>query len=143
MSEKIRISPKHGLNPCTPICPFCGKEKKEIAILGMLKNDAKAPMSAIIDMNPCDECESNWQKGVALIRVTKKKPDNGMPPIMHANGQALYLSAKYMVVTPECAERISGTRYEKGQRVLMEDDAFDRIMEEAKKAGVMPEESEE
>lgn len=139
----IRISPKHGVNPCIPICPFCGKEKNELALLGMLKDDAEAPMSAIIDMNPCEQCRDNWQKGVALIRVTTKAPGNGMPPIIHDNGEGLYLTAQYIVVTPECAERITGVQYGKGQPVLIEDEAFDRIVKDAKEAGVMPEESEE
>lgn len=39
MSGSIKMSKKHGLNPCIPICVFCGKEKNELALLGRLKDD--------------------------------------------------------------------------------------------------------
>ena len=30
----IKLSKKHGLQPTIPLCPYCGKEKNEIALLG-------------------------------------------------------------------------------------------------------------
>lgn len=40
MSENIRLSEKHGVNPSITICPICGKET-DIALLGKLKGDKK------------------------------------------------------------------------------------------------------
>ena len=63
MTKKgVRISPKHGLNPCIPVCVFCGEEKNEVAILGMLKNDKEAPRNVILDYEPCEKCKANWSR---------------------------------------------------------------------------------
>lgn len=140
MSGSIRISEKHGLNPCIPICVFCGKEKNELAILGRLKGDVKAPMSAVIDMEPCDECKENWSKGVPLIRVTKKKPANGMPPLQKEGNEEIWPTAQYMVVTEECAGRMFDLETKKGQPVLLEDVVFDKILKSAEDSGAQIEE---
>lgn len=62
MSKSIRISEKHGLNPCIPICPFCGQEKNELALLGYIKGDKEAPKSAILNLEPCDTCRENLEE---------------------------------------------------------------------------------
>ena len=36
MSDSIKISPKHGVNPTIPRCFFCGKEKNMVALLGRI-----------------------------------------------------------------------------------------------------------
>lgn len=140
MSGSIKISKKHGLNPCIPICVFCGKEKNELALLGRLKDDAKAPMSAVIDMEPCNECKENWSKGVPLIRVTKKKPENGMPPLQKDGNDGIWPTAQYMVVTEECAESMFDLETKKGQPVLLEDVVFDKILKSAEDSGAQIEE---
>lgn len=66
MSKSIRLSEKHGVNPCIPVCFWCGKSKNEIALLGKLKDDSKAPMNAVLDREPCDECKELMSRGVTL-----------------------------------------------------------------------------
>lgn len=57
MSDDITLSPKHGVNPCIPLCAFCGEEKNQIALLGKLRDDKEAPKYAVIDAEPCDNCK--------------------------------------------------------------------------------------
>lgn len=57
MNNSIPISPRYGLNPTIPLCIYCGKEKDELALLGKLPNDEKAPKTAIIDYEPCKNCK--------------------------------------------------------------------------------------
>ena len=46
MSDSIKVSPKHGLNPTIPQCFWCGKDKSEIALLGKMdKEDSPAPLN--------------------------------------------------------------------------------------------------
>ena len=142
MSKGIKISPKHGLNPCIPVCIFCGKQKNEIAALGMLKGDAEAPMSAVINYDPCDECLANWEMGVALIRVSRKPPQEGMPPIQVSGSDRLYPTAQYTVITPDAAKRIFGIESENGGRILVEDNMFDQFMSDLKAQGMIDENGE-
>lgn len=137
MEKGIKISPKHGLNPCIPICVFCGKEKNEVALLGRLKDDAEAPRSAVIDYQPCDECRANWSQGVALIRVTDKQPGNNIPPLTEKDGTKLYPTAQYHVILPEAAKRLFDIDAPAGTPILMEAEAFDKFTNDAKKAGVL------
>lgn len=139
MSKGITISPKHGLNPCIPVCFFCGEEKKEIALLGKLKNDAEAPHAAVIDYTPCDKCQANWNMGVPLIRVSNEPATPGMPPIKAEGGAKVYPTGQYSVMTKEAVQRIFNTEAENGSPVLLEDELFDNIMEQAKASGAIDE----
>lgn len=134
MSKSIRVSKKHGLNPCIPICPFCGQEKNELALLGYIKGDKEAPKSAIINLEPCDTCKENWKKGVPLIRVSHACPAEGMPPISKPDGKPVYLTGNYVVITKDAAKRLFDIDVNEGSPMLMEDVAFDEFMAEARKA---------
>ncbi len=137
MSDSIKMSPKHGLNPCIPVCFFCGKQKNEIALMGKLKGDAQAPMSAVINYDPCDECYANWQMGVPLIRVSTKQPVKDAPPLQKNDGKELYPTGQYVVMTQEGVSRVFGIESEKGSPVLIEDDGFDNLMAQMKEPGVL------
>lgn len=72
MSKGIRLSKEHGVNPSILVCPVCGKETGEIALLGKLKGDKKAPMY-MYGNNPCDECKKKFNEGyVALVEAIQK-----------------------------------------------------------------------
>lgn len=101
MSNSIKLSPKHGLNPCIPVCFFCGKEKNEIALLGQIGDcrkgeDFEAPMKAVLDFVPCEECQKKFAQGVLLIEVTNSPEYIGMPIQENA-----YPTGRYVVVKPE------------------------------------------
>lgn len=138
MAGSIQISPKHGVNPCVPICVFCGKEKNELALLGRLKGDAKAPMSAVIDYEPCDECQANWQLGIPLICVTEKAPAKGAVPLSKSqDGKNLYPTAKYLVAKKEAVSRMFSVERENGQPLMIDEALFDKLVEDSKMAGAL------
>lgn len=117
MSDEIRISPKYGLNPTMPVCFWCGKEKGEIAILGYIDGDIEAPRSCCIDYEPCDECKANMERGVTIIEASLTP--NGYAPIQ----DGVYPTGKWVVVTPEAAERLGIS----AKKVLMEEEAFENL----------------
>lgn len=94
MSKGIKLSEKHGVNPCIPVCFWCGEDKNEVAMLGKLPNDEKAPMKAVLDFEPCDKCKSFMDQGITLIGVTDKKPTSGAPCI----GDGLYPTGAWSVI---------------------------------------------
>lgn len=101
MSNSIKLSPKHGLNPCIPICFFCGEDKNEIALLGQIGDrrkgeDFEAPMKAVLDFTPCEKCQEKFAQGVLLIEVTTSPEYIGMPIAENA-----YPTGRYVVVKPE------------------------------------------
>lgn len=97
MSNGVKLSPKHGLNPTIPVCFFCGKDKNEIALPGKInREDDEAPMKMILDFEPCDECKKKFAEGVLLIEVTSHPEYIGMPIAKDA-----YPTGRYVVVKPE------------------------------------------
>ena len=101
MSKDIKLSPKYGLNPCIPVCFFCGEEKNEIALLGHIGDgrkheDFEAPKKAVLDYEPCDECKKKFAEGVLLIEVTTSPEFMNMPI-----AEGAYPTGRYIVVRPE------------------------------------------
>ena len=101
MSKSIKLSPQHGLNPCIPVCFFCGEEKNEIALLGHIGDgrkgeDFEAPRKAVLDYVPCEECQKKFAEGVLLIEVTGSPEVISMPI---ADGA--YPTGRFVVVKPE------------------------------------------
>lgn len=97
----IKLSPKHGLNPCIPTCFFCGEDKNEIALLGQIGDrrkgeDFEAPMKAVLDYVPCEKCQEKFAQGVLLIEVTTSPEYIGMPI-----AENVYPTGRYVVVKPE------------------------------------------
>ena len=112
MSDSIKLSPKHGLNPCIPVCFFCGEEKNEIALMGRIggKEDLEAPMKAVLDYTPCEKCQEKFAQGVLLIEVTSR-PTYISKPI----AEGAYPTGRYVVVKPEA---LNGN-YEAGSKALV------------------------
>ena len=92
----IRISEKHGVNPCLVVCFFCNKDKNEIALLGKLKGDVEGPHRACLNMEPCDECKSFMKQGVILISC--KDSDEG--------SKNPYKTGGWIVVKEEVIDRM-------------------------------------
>lgn len=132
MSKKdkgIKLSPKYGVNPCIPICCWCGKEKNEIALLGKLKGDAEAPRNAVVDYEPCEECQAKFNLGVVLIEVTKNQPNDNIMPIQKQDGVSLYPTFRYSVIKLEAAKKLFDTvKLENGSRLLIEDKLYASLL---------------
>ena len=130
MKDKgITLSPKHGVNPCIPICCWCGKEKNEIALLGKMKGDAEAPRSAILDYEPCDDCLEKFGLGVVLIEVTDIDPSDKRPPIQSQKGVKLYPTFSHSVIKLEAAKKIFDMEeLHNGSRLLIEEDLYKHLI---------------
>lgn len=126
----IKLSPKHGVNPTICTCMWCGKSKNEIALLGRLKGDAKASMYSTIDYEPCEECASVWQQGVALIEVVPYSKDGRPAFTKGPHGELLYPTGRISVVTAEAAQRwfsIDPAYLQAGGKLVLDVEAYTQI----------------
>lgn len=132
MSESIKLSPKHGLNPTIPICFFCGEPRNEVALLGKMPArkeqvrtsygtkdvvkdpDPEAPMHSVIDFEPCDECKAKFAQGYTALGVSSVPVIQNQPPVQDGR----YLTGDYLVLSeqgvrhifsPEAVETILGS----------------------------------
>lgn len=133
MAKSIPLSPKHGLNPTIPVCAWCGEPKNEIALMGRIKTNVKgedpeAPMHCVLDYEPCDKCKEQWSQGVAVLEATTVRPTPYRPPIqVQKDGTEIYPTMRFVVIKPEAAERIFNGQFGAGQKLLLEDKAFENI----------------
>lgn len=116
MRNSIRVSEKHGVNPMIPVCYICGEEKNEIALLGRLPNDEKAPMKGVIDKEPCDKCKEFMKQGIIFISVR-----NG------EQGDNPYRTGGWIVVKEEAAKRMFNDDFDNNRIFFMDDETWDKI----------------
>lgn len=131
----IRLSEKYGVNATIPICFWCGEMKNEVAMLGKLKGDVKAPHSCILDYEPCDKCKKNMAMGITLIGTTKKPIREDLPPIKNDETETLYPTGHWLVVTKEAAKRYfsevaSEEEIESAEKILVEQEFIDYLNKE-------------
>ena len=106
MSDSIKISPKHGVNPTIPVCFWCGGDKNEIALMGKIdKEDSEAPRRLITNYEPCDKCKALFSKGVHVIGVTEQPMAQGMFPIVNDGKNTFYPTGSMFVATEDWAVR--------------------------------------
>lgn len=74
--DSINLSKEHGVNPSMSICAWCG-ETKEIVLFGKLKNDEEAPRQAVFNLDPCDDCKKQMDKGITLAESLDGKTPTG------------------------------------------------------------------
>ena len=102
MSNEVKLSKKHGVNPTLCKCFFCGKDKG-IALLGQIdKADSEAPKECIMDYEPCDECQENMSLGVTVIEVSDQRPLDNRPPMKAQGGVEVYPLGRWGVLSEEC-----------------------------------------
>ena len=131
-NNNIKLSPKHGLNPTIPVCAWCGEPKNEIALMGHIKTDKRgedpqAPMHCVLDYEPCEHCKEQWSQGVAILEATAKRPEPYRPPMKQENGVDIYPTMRMVVIRAESASQIFGQEMSAGQKILLEDEAFEQI----------------
>lgn len=115
MSNSIKLSPKHGLNPTIPVCFFCGEEKNEVVLLGHIGDkrkgeDLEAPRRAILDYTPCENCTKKFSEGVLLIEVNTSPEFIGLPI-----SENVYPTGRFVVIKPDA---LNGD-YKAGMRALI------------------------
>jgi hypothetical protein len=68
MAKGIRLHRQFGVNPTMPVCFWCGKTRGEIALLGAAYK-REAPMTMVIDYEPCETCQGQMALGIVAIQV--------------------------------------------------------------------------
>lgn len=103
----IRLSKKHGVNPTIATCFYCGEPTGEIALLGKLPNDEKAPHYMTLNYTPCDSCKEKMAQGTTVIEVSTDT--DGRPAITKdITDTPAYPTGRWCVITKEAAFRIFG-----------------------------------
>ena len=128
----IRVSEKHGLNPTMCNCFFCG-EVKHIALMGRLKGDVEAPMSCVMDYEPCDKCKEQMSQGVTLIEVSERQPSDNRPALSAQNNQKVYPLGGWCVIKPEAFSRMTNQPWSAGQKCFVDSEVLKRITGGAEK----------
>ena len=106
-NDKIKLSPKYGLNPSISVCFWCGKDKNELVLPGHIKkkneknSDIEAPHRAVWDYDPCPVCQSYMDKGITLIGASVD-PVGENPEIQ----KGIYPTGKWMVITENMTRKI-------------------------------------
>lgn len=96
----MKLHKEHGLNPTIRQCFWCEENTDEILLLGN-KFQGEAPISMVIDYEPCEKCMENFDQGILLIEVSKtpiteKQPDLG----------GAYPTGSHWVVTEDAIRRM-------------------------------------
>ena len=129
----IKISPKYGVNPTIPVCFFCGKPKNEIALMGKMgREDLEAPRNLVLDYEPCDECKEHMSKGVALIVVSNKQPEDKRPAMTAQGNQKVFPLGGMLVIKSEAFSQMTGQQFSDGDRCFIDEDLYNQLQEGAK-----------
>lgn len=119
MSNGIKLSPKHGVNPTIPCCFWCGQPKNEVALLGRIdREDSEAPMHVTMDYEPCDKCKELIGEGIHVIGATNTPEVENMPPIAGGKEHPVYPTGAFFVAAPQFIERLLASDEEMLERVL-------------------------
>ena len=138
MSNSVKISPRHGLNPSIPICFWCGEEKNEVVLLGkMNKEDSEAPRRILIDYEPCEKCKKAFEQGIQVIGVNTTPFFDNQEPLKKEGDARLYPSGAYFIATEQWVNRVIADEdirnsTLKTRKLLMEDNIVKDIVNQIK-----------
>lgn len=132
MSNSIKLSEKHGVNPTMCQCFFCGSVK-HIALMGHIGDrrkgeDIEAPKECVMDYEPCDKCLDNMKLGVTLIEVTMTQPEDHRPPMKACGGYEVYPTSRWCIITQEASDRLFDKKFKCGETVFVDPELFNKIM---------------
>lgn len=96
----LRIG-KHGVNPTIPVCFWCGEDKNEIALLG-LNGGKEAKHRTVLDYTPCEKCQQDMAKGIAMLEMSRTPIQSDQPPV----APGAYPTGRWCVMKPEAVLRI-------------------------------------
>jgi hypothetical protein len=109
----IRVSEKHGVNPCLGVCFYCGEDSGEIGLLGRLPGDKEAPHRAVLSKEPCAKCKDLMKQGIMFICTP-----NG------ASGENPERTGQMAVITDEAVKRMGINPPELEQTILKQRAVF-------------------
>jgi hypothetical protein len=130
MSKSLTLHPEHGVNPALCICFWCGTRETGIALLGY-NGGKEAPRHVIIDYDPCDECKSQMESGIAFIEASKTPFKPTQPEL--ARGAGIYPTGRWLVMKRESLKKIldeDGETYKKAMahgRCYIDQETFDAL----------------
>ena len=116
----MKLSNQHCVNPTIRVCFFCEKDK-DIALLGKLKGDVKAPKRMLMDYQPCDACRKKMSIGTAVIEVVTT--DNGLPPIK----EGVWPTGRWVVLKKDVAYKLFNST---NPICLMNESLFQKLTED-------------
>lgn len=132
--SSIKMSPKYGVNPTISVCFFCGKPKNEIALMGKIGGrgkDLEAPRNMVLDYEPCDECKEMMSKGVALIVVSDKQPEDKRPPMTAQGDQKVYPLGGMLVIKSEAFSQMTGQQFSDGDKCFIDEELYHQLQQSA------------
>lgn len=132
MSNSIKLSKQHGLNPTLPVCFFCGEDKNEIALLGHIGDyrkgeDIEAPRRMVLDYEPCDKCKEHMKQGVTLIEVSDRQPADGRPALKAQGNQEVYPLGGWCVIKAEAFSEMTGQDFSAGDKCFVDSQTLHHI----------------
>ena len=122
MSDSIRLSPEHGVNPSVTVCFWCGIDMG-VALFGRIGNDdEEAPRRVVIDYEPCDECKKNRTQGFTFIEAVRGQDTNDKMPIgFDEEENPVYPTGRFIIITLDAAKRILQPEHIGGQNIALVD----------------------
>lgn len=141
MSDGIKISPKHGVNPTIPVCFWCGKDKEEIALMGKIdKEDSEAPRRLIMNYEPCNGCKVLFSKGIQVIGASDHPIIPTMFPIIDDGTKKLYPTGSMFVASENWIQEFLKANKKddmiehvlKEKKLVMPDSVVNEIVRESK-----------
>ena len=120
MSESIRLSAKHGLNPGIPVCFYCGEQKNEIILFGKIgkgSQDLEAPHNFITDYEPCDKCREKIGEAIVVLGVLDHENVKGQAPIAR-NPIPLYPPGVWCAMKKEAVQRVFSQTDEEMEKII-------------------------
>lgn len=116
----VRLSEKHGVNPTISTCFWCGKEKNEIVLCGKLPGDKEAPMRAIINYEPCEECKAKMENGITMMEASSTPRNKNQAPMQ----KGIYPTGRWVVVSEEA---ISNAEIIKQRKCFIDEETWEKI----------------
>jgi hypothetical protein len=125
--RSLRLHPKYGVNPTMPVCFWCGEATGEIAMLGA-GYKGEAPMSLVINYDPCEKCRANMALGFLVVQCGSIANN----PPLDKNNPNSRPTGRWCVIKREVAHRLFGDSpqwpsIELHQRVLLDLGAWNKM----------------
>lgn len=128
--SNFKMSPKYGSNNSYHVCPWCGRKTGAFTSFGELPDDAKAPDTIINSYDPCESCNSVWQKTVPVIEISLNQIAPGQPPINSDRDNPVYPTLRVVCITLEAAKGLKMDTAETGVPYLLGENRFSELFDE-------------
>ena len=130
----IPLHPQFGLNPTIPTCCWCGSPKSEVALLGA-KYRQQAPLTIVLDYEPCEKCKARMGQGVTCIEVGSAEQLKRQPLARDGAMSTVAPTGRWVVVAMEAVSRLPFQpdmveKITEARRAIVERDVFTMLFGE-------------